>query len=177
MHLKISLIMLLIYIILLPAGMIFANILGMAGGNLIGFAAILMMLFKLAVLGLILLCASFFSDSIRAASAAYPGKSFGEIVRIGAKYFRPRLPMLLGIFILTYLPFLIIWAIAELLAAQSVAIMAGIFGVIFEFLFFQISSFTRAGQKLWYLFYFGRDFNSQNPGRFLPSQAELQLDK
>jgi len=175
MHIKISLMMLLIYIILLPAGMLFVNVLGLAGGNLVGKSVLMMMFFKLGVLAVILLAASFFSDSIRAASAAYPEKSFGEVVKIGARYFRPRLLTLLGIFVLTFLPFLLVWGAVEWLAIQSVEIMAGMIGIIVEFLLFQISAFTHTGQKLWYLFYFGRDFNSQNPGRFLPKQAELPL--
>jgi len=109
MHIKISLLMVLIYMILLPAGMFFVNVLGMMGGNLVGSSAFIMMLVKLGVLGLILLGASFFSDSLRAASAAFPDKSFGDITRIAAKYFRPRLLMLLGVFIVLFIPFVLIW--------------------------------------------------------------------
>lgn len=172
-NIKISLLMLFIYMALLPAGVIFVNVLGLAGGNLVGKSVIAMMFFKLGILAVILLAASFFSDSIRATASASPEKSFGEIVKIGARYFRPRLLKLLGIFVLTFLPFLLVWGTVEWLAVQSVEIMTGMIGIILEFLLFQICSFTRTGQKLWYLLFFGRDFNSQNPGRFLPKQANL----
>ena len=175
-HVKIALLMLIVYSLLIPAGMFFVNIISFAGGHLVGTPAFIFNLFKLAILLLILLAASIFSDSVRAASAAFPDKGFKEMLRIGSDYFKPRLLKLLRIFIITYLPFLLIWLAVEWLALQSVAVLAGTAGLFIEFVLFQIAALSRTGQKLWYLLFLGRDFHSVNPGRFTPEQVELSLE-
>ena len=175
-HVKITVLMLIAYSLLIPAGMFFVGIVGLAGGHLIGGTAAVFALFKLGIMLLILTAASTFSDSARAAAAAFPGKSFREILKVGADYFRPRLLRLVGVFLVTYIPFLIIWFLAEWLSLQSVAVLTGMIGILLEFVLFQLASAARTGQKLWYLLFLGRDFRSASPGRFLPEQVELSLE-
>ena len=82
----------------------------------------------------------------------------------------------MGVFLVTYIPFLIIWFLAEWLSLQSVAVLTGMIGILLEFVLFQLASAARTGQKLWYLLFLGRDFRSASPGRFLPEQVELSLE-
>ncbi|UCD94092.1 MAG: hypothetical protein JSU69_10040 [Candidatus Zixiibacteriota bacterium] len=175
-HVKITLLMMVVYSLLIPAGMFFVNVISFAGGHLVGTPALIFSLFKLAILLLILLAASIFSDSVRAASTAFPDKGFREILKIGSDYFKPRLLKLLRVFIITYIPFLLIWLLVEWLALQSVGDLGGTSGLFIEFVLFQIAALSRTGQKLWYLLFLGRDFRSVNPGRFVPEQVEMSLE-
>ncbi len=174
-HIKITLLMVPIYLVLIPAGMFFVNIIGMAGGTLIGNGAVYLTLFKLLVLVLILLAASTFSDITRATSASFPEKSFGDILKIAADYFRPRLFRLVRLFIITWLPFFLIWLAVESLTLAAIGLSLGIFSIALEFFLFQVSAAARTGQKLWYLITIGSEFRKTNPGRFLPEQVELDL--
>jgi len=174
-NVKITLIMLIVYALLLPAGMFFVNFIGIAGGHIVGTPALLFMLFKVGIMLVILTSASIFSDSARAAAAANPDKGLREILRIGSEYFKPRLIKLLAIFIITYLPFVVIWLLVEWLALVVTGGSGGMIGVIIEFILFQVAALSRTGQKLWYLAVLGRDFHAVYPGRFIPEQVELEL--
>ncbi len=174
-HLKISLLMLVIYMFLLPAGLFLVNMLGVFGTNLMGTGAIIFMIFKMGIIFLILLAASVFSDSIRASSAAFPDKRFTDLVKMGANFYRPNMFRMVGIFLVTYIPFLIIWGVVELLSRGVSTALAGMTGIIIEFVLFQIASFTRTGQKLWFLIFFGSRFRENLPGRFLPEQVQMNL--
>jgi hypothetical protein len=174
-HVKITLLMGLIYLILIPAGMFFVNAIGMIGGTLIGKMALVLSLIKLLFLVLILLAASTFSDIARATSSAFPQKRFGELLKIAADYFRPRIFSLIKYFILTWLPFFIIWIAVESAALGIIGWSLGIIGIGIEFLLFQISAVSRTGQKLWYLLIIGNDYRRANPGRFQPEQVELDF--
>jgi hypothetical protein len=176
MHVKITILMMIVYSLLIPAGMFFVGLIAFAGGHLVGPPALVFNLFKLAVLLLILLAASIFSDSVRAASAAFPDKSFRETLKIGSDYFRPRLFRLLRVFIVTYVAFLLIWLVVEWLALESVNALTGTVGLLLEFILFQTAALARTGQKLWYLLFLGRDFHSASPGRFVPEQVELSFE-
>ncbi len=175
-HLKITLFMTVIYIILLPASLFFVNMIGVAGQSLMGAAAIIFMLFKAGIIFAVLLAASIFSDSIRAASTVHPGMPLTELIKLGANYYRPNMIKMVGIFLLTYMPFLIIWGLVESLSLGAVSIFGGMVGIILELSLFQISALARTGQKLWYLILFGRHFKETNPGRFLPEQVQLNLE-
>ena len=175
-NIKIMLMMMLVYTLLIPAGMFFIGIISVAGGHLIGKAALIFSVFRLAIMFIILLAASIFSDSVRAAASAYPERSFREVLKIGAEFFKPRLGKLLIIFLTTYIPFLLIWGVVELLSLHSVGRIGGAVGISLEFILFQIAAATRTGQKLWYLVILGNNFNKISPGRFVPLQAELRLD-
>nr|MBN2278004.1 hypothetical protein [candidate division Zixibacteria bacterium] len=174
-HIKITLVMLIIYSLLIPSGMFFINMAGLAGGNLIGLPAVLFALFKLLIMILILTAASIFSDSVRAACAAYPEKSIREKLKLGSGFLKLRLWRLLGIYIVTYVPFLIIWGISEWSALRVIILFPAALAILFEFVLYQLSSILRTGQKLWYLVIMGGIFRDSYPGRFLPNQIELPL--
>jgi len=175
-HVKITLIMLLVYILLFSSSMFVVNLFGVAGQNLIGTAALIMLIGKLLIVFIILLAASIFADAARATVAAYPDRPMREILKIASAYFRPNFAALTGAYIITYLPFLILWALVEWLALRATGGMSGIVGVLLEFLLFQVAASARTGQKLWFLLHLGRDFRKTNQGRFLPQQIELKLD-
>jgi len=175
-HVKITFIMMIVYSLLIPASMFLVNLIGVAGESIIGWTAAIFTLFKISLILLILTVASIYSDSVRAASASYPNKTFREIIKVGSEFYKPRLWKLLGIFIITYIPFLIIWLIAEWSALKSVSVLPASIGIFAEFMIFQVVSAARTGQKLWYLAVFGLKFKSDYPGRFVPKQAELNLD-
>lgn len=175
-HVKITLIMLIVYALLIPAGMFFVNLLGLIGGRMSGTSVLWLMLLKFLVMMFILTAASIFSDSARAASAAYPGKNLREILRHGADFFKPRLGRLFLYYIVTYLPFFIIWLLVEWLALKATGGIGGMVGILIEFLLFQLAAASRTGQKLWYLIVLGKEFHSVNPGRFVPEQTELRFD-
>ncbi|MFH2035718.1 MAG: hypothetical protein ABIJ45_04890 [Candidatus Zixiibacteriota bacterium] len=174
-HLKISAIMVIIYMILLPFGLFLANILGGFGDYLSGNLFMMVLLFKLLFIFLILTSASLFSDSLRCSVSAAPDIPLKESINKAAEFFRPRLLFLLKIFIITYLPFIIIWLLAEFLSLKINILMTGLFGISMEFIFLQISSLMRTGQKLWYLLVLGNEYRNFNPGRYLPEQTELNL--
>lgn len=176
-HMKITVLMAVVYLVLISAGMFLVSIIGVAGGKLIGKAALILMIFKLLVIMLILLAASIFSDSVRAASATFPEKTFKDVLKIGSEYFKPHLVRLLRIFLITYIPFLVIWIFVEWSALKVAGLPAGMIGIVLEFMLFQISSVARTGQKLWYLIILGRDFKSTNPGRFIPEQIEISFGR
>jgi hypothetical protein len=156
--------------------MFIVNMFGVFGRDLIGFPALLFMIGKLIIIFLILLAASVFSDSARAAIATDPDKSFKEILKLAGDFYRPRFTRLIGTYIITYIPFLIVWLLVEFLALKTVGGIGGLFGIFIEFLLFQIASAARTGQKLWYLYYLGAEFRENHAGRFLPRQAELKLE-
>jgi len=168
-HIKITLLMSVIYLVLIPAGLFFTNIIGMAGGHLIGKAALFLSLFRLVIMFLILLAVSVFSDVMRAATTA-------DVLKIASDYFRPRMFKLTGLFIVTWLPFFLVWLVVESLALVVIGLSLGIIGITIEFILFQISAVTRTGQKLWYLIILGHNFRMLNPGRFIPEQVELNFD-
>jgi len=176
-HLKITLLMALVYLILIPAGMFLVNAISMIGGRLLGTAALIMSMIQLLILTLILLAASTFSDIARATSTAFPNKAFGEMLKIAADYFRPRMFRLVKYFIITWIPFFIIWMAVESLSLGVIGLSLGLFGIVGEFLLFQISAVARTGQKLWYLLIIGNDYRKINPGRFQPEQVELNLSE
>jgi len=175
MNIKITLMMVFVYLLLLFAGMFFVNIIGMASGHLVGFPVIIMAGLKLLILGLIVLSASIFSDCARAAAVVYPEKEFREVLTVAAGYFRPALRHLLVLYMITYLPFLVIWILVEWVALIAVGSIGGLIGIFIELILLQLCSFSRSGQKLWYLICFGKEFRSKNQGRFLPEQVSLGL--
>ncbi|MEW5925266.1 MAG: hypothetical protein AB1746_14890, partial [Candidatus Zixiibacteriota bacterium] len=175
MNIKITLIMLIVYALLIPAGMFFVSLIGLMGGQLGGDSAAFLMILNLLIMMAILTAASIFSDSARAASAAYPDKGLRDILRHGADFFKPRLGRLFLYFVLTYFPFFIIWLLVEWLALKSTGGVGGTIGIIVEFLLFQLASISRTGQKLWYLVILGREYHSADPGRFIPEQTELEF--
>ncbi len=174
-HLKITAMMIVVYLVLLIAGLIFVNMVGMAGGKLTGKSAMYMAGAKALILMVIMTTASTFSDAVRAAITARPGVSFRESLRTGSDFFRPRVLRLAGFYFLTYLPFLATWILVEILALWTVGFLGNVVGIFLEFILFQICSFSRTGQKLWYLFFIGGRFREAVPGRFLPQQAELGI--
>jgi hypothetical protein len=174
-HLKITLFMLIVYVVLVPAGHFFAGMLANLAGGLSGASVVITEMGKLALLMLILTLASIFSDTVRAAATAFPGKTMIETIKSARDYFKINILKLTGIFFATYLAFIIIWLIVEWISLKLTGLHLGILGVFIEFALFQVSSATRTGQKCWYLIKIGRDFKAQLPGRFLPEQAELPL--
>jgi hypothetical protein len=165
-----------IYLIFLISANVFVNMISFAANDLVGKTALVMMLIKLIIIFLVLLVVSIFADSARSAAAAYPDKNFREILKTAADYFRPRFRNITLIYILTFIPFLIVWGLVEKGALLATGHFAGFIGVALEFLLFQISSFVRTGQKLWFLACLGKDFRLLYQGRFLPKQAELRLE-
>ncbi|MBN2227827.1 MAG: hypothetical protein JW763_10745 [candidate division Zixibacteria bacterium] len=176
LHVKITLLMLLVYILLFSSSMFVVSLFGATGQNLMGTAALIMLLGKLLIVFLILLAASVFSDSARATVAAYPDRPFREILKTASTYFKPGFAALTGAYIITYLPFFILWALVEWLALKATGEIGGLVGIFLEFILFQLAAAVRTGQKLWFLFYLGQDFRKTNQGRFLPKQIELNLD-
>ncbi|MCP4705739.1 MAG: hypothetical protein GY865_14160, partial [candidate division Zixibacteria bacterium] len=174
-NIQITIMMAFVYVLLLFAGMFFVNIIGMASGHLVGLPVVIMTGFKLMILGLIVLAASIFSDCAGAAAVVYPEKQFREILTTASGYFKPALKKLLILYIVTYIPFFIFWILTEWLALFVVGSVGGLIGIMLELVLFQICSFTRSGQKLWYLICFGKEFRSKNQGRFLPEQVTLGL--
>ena len=174
-HMMVTGMMMIIYLVIAIAGLFFVNIIGLAGGKLVGNAAMTMAAAKAMLLLLIFLTTSIFSDSARAAITTKPGQSFRENLKNAADFFRPNMIRLIRCYLITYTSFLCVWLITEWLGLRSVEMLGSIVGILLEFILFQICSFVRSGQKLWYLFIFGVRFRAVNPGRFLPEQAELDL--
>ncbi len=174
-HMKITLVMLPVYILLFMAAVFFVGMIGLAGGDMVGTPALILNLLKVIIIYLILLAASLFSDSARATLAAFPDHSFREILKIAADYYRPRVARLTRLFLLTFLPFLMIWMIIEWLTTTIVGNWGGTVGLILEFLLFQVAAYLRSGQKLWFLIFLGKDFRSNREGRFVPEQVEMKL--
>ncbi len=175
-HIKITLLMLIVYMMLLFSGLFIVNVFAAFGQNLIGPPALIFLFGKLVIVFLILLAASIFSDSARAALAADPDKTFKEILKIAADFFRPRFTKIIRVYIVTYLPFIIIWLFVEYVALMVIGGIGGLVGIFLEFVLFQIASGARTAQKLWYLFYLGADFRANHSGRFIPQQVELKLE-
>jgi len=175
-NIYITVMMIPILFIMLISANVFVNIISLASNDLIGSPAVFMMLIKFGIILLILLMTSVFADAARAAATAYPEKSFREVLKIAADYFRPRFLRMTLAFILTFVPFFILWLLVERTSLIAVGAFGGFIGITVEFLLFQLSSFVRTGQKLWYLTYLGQDFRSRYQGRFIPEQVELGLD-
>jgi hypothetical protein len=174
-HLRIMLLMMLVYLLLFVSGVIFVNMIGELIAGVVGGDLIFITGFKLAILLLIFMAASLFSDSARAAAAVRPESPLKKILKSAAEFFRPRLIVLSGIFLLTYIPFLVVWLFSEWTGVKVNMLITGLIGVILEFLFFQLSSVARTFQKLWYLILMGKRFRSVDPGRFTPEQIELKF--
>lgn len=175
-HIKITLIMLIVYALLIPAGMFFVSLISLIGKQMAGQSSAPLMFLNFLILISILTAASIFSDSARAAWAANPDKSFRDILKHGADFFKPRLGRLFLFFVLTYIPFFLIWLLVEWLALKATGGIGGTIGIIIEFILFQLAAFSRTGQKLWYLIVLGKEYHSADPGRFIPEQTELSLE-
>ena len=141
-----------------------------------GTPALIFGLIKLLIMLLILAAASVFSDSARAASAAFPEKGLRSLLKTASDFFKPRLFMLMKIYIITYFPFFLIWLLVEWLALGVTEGIGGLAGIGIEFFLFQAAAVSRTGQKLWYLLCLGSEFHSQYPGRFIPEQTELNFE-
>lgn len=176
MHVRITLLMGLIYMALIFAGMFIIGLIDTMAGGPMGFGAMVLSALKLGVLFYLLLAASFFSDSARAAATAHPDKKTGEVLNTGADFFRPRLLRLTVAFLVTYVPFVLIWVAFERLALGVTGQGLGVVGIVVEGIFFQVCAVLRTGQKLWFLTFFGKEFRGFSQGRFLPEQVELRFD-
>ncbi len=176
MNLKIAGLMLAVYLILIPASMFLVNIIGVFSGEMIGTPAVLLSLFRILILFAVLTGASIFSDSARASAAAFPDLGFADVIKKAADFYRPRLPRLFVIFVITYIPFFVIWFLLHRFSISIVSTVSGVLVVLIEFILFQIVSFARTGQKLWYLIIFGRRYKNVFMGRFLPEQMEFKFD-
>lgn len=175
-HLRITVVMLLVYIVLIPTGVFLVGFIWTLSEHLAGTPVLIFNGIRMLIMLSILTAASTFSDSLRATAAAFPDKSFREILGLAANYFRPRPHRLFMMFVITYIPFVIIWIAAEYGAVQITALLAGFVGLFFEFILFQIASLARTGQKLWYLLALGSNYRSVYPGRFIAKQAELKFE-
>jgi hypothetical protein len=175
-HIKITILMLFVYVLLFIAGTFFVNILDMTGDDMIGFTVLVLMSFKGIILLLIILVASVFSDTARATATAYPDKNFREILKIASDFFRPAFFKIMLIFLATFISFVIVWGLFQWLAFAVLGAIGGLIGIVIELLLFQLISFTRTGQKLWYLLLFGKAYREKNQGRFLPEQVKLNLE-
>ncbi len=175
-HIKITILMMFVYVLLFVAGTFFVNVLDMTGDEMIGFTVMVLLLFKGFILLMIMLAASLFSDTARATAAAYPDKNFRDILKIASSYFRPTFFKMMLIFLATFIPFVIVWGLLQWLAFAILGAIGGLIGIALELLFFQLTSFTRTGQKLWYLLLFGKAYREKNQGRFLPEQVNLNLE-
>jgi hypothetical protein len=174
-HIKITLMAALIYLIMLPVGFFLVNMVGILMAKLFDISSLMILATKFGIFALIFLAISIFSDTVRATFTAAPDKQLIELIRVAFIYFRPQLLRLMGTFLITYLPFMAIWIFVEWTAIHVVGFFAGIVGILIELILLQIASFTRTGQKLWYLTYLGQEYRTYNPGRFSAMQAELPL--
>jgi len=174
-HLRITLMMALVYLLLLPACFVAANFIGLYGADYIGLWARVFFLLKIGIIFLILTVASTFSDTARFAGAAFNGAPIKQILSKAAGFYRPRLFKLVGIFILTYIPFVAIWLLVEYFALKISGTYPGWIAVFIELILFQIASFSRTAQKIWYLINVGYLYRQHDPGRFQPKQTELSL--
>lgn len=174
-HFRITIMMTLVYLLLLPACFFSANFIGLYGADHIGLWARVFFFLQVGFIFLILTIASTFSDTARLAGSAHCGEPIKEILSKAADFYRPRLFKLLGVFIVTYVPFVIIWLIVEYFAYEASGAYPGLIAILIELILFQIASFSRTAQKIWYLISIGYLYRQHDPGRFQPQQTDLFL--
>jgi len=147
-HLRITGLMAIAYLICTGVGIWFGSFVGRivvaaapeAGG--VGFAV------WLSVIGLFLTPAIAFSDTLRAASVYSRGATVRQLLTEAFVFFRSNWVKLIGVYLLLFVPFAVIWVIVEKSALVVTGALANKVGVVAELLLFQVCAFMRSGQSL-----------------------------
>ena len=147
-HLRITGLMALGYLISFGVGVWFASFVGRiiaAAAPEAGGAAFAVWL---GVIGLFLTPAIAFSDTLRAASVHADKVTMRPLLVDAFAFFRSRWVELVGVYLILFVPFLVIWAIVETSALLVTGALANKVGIVAELLLFQACSFLRTGQSL-----------------------------
>lgn len=176
-NLKISLVMIVIYLIALLIGSFVSALVPGDWFGYFGSGGIRAVLARTVVVFLFLIAAFVLSDLLRLRLAAFPNELLSVSFRAVIAFCRENFVKCYGIYLLYFAPLVVICFLFERLSIATTAAIAGMIGVIIELALFQISAFLHVGQSLIFTASLAPLLKRSQPGRFKEViQGELQLD-
>ena len=102
----------------------------------------------LGVIGLVMIPAVAFSDTLRSASVRTEGASLRPLLVEAFAFYRSHWVQLVGVYLALFVPFIVVWAMVEKSALLVTGALAHKTGVVAELVLFQLCSMMRTGQSL-----------------------------
>jgi hypothetical protein len=148
MNMKVSLLMLPVYVTLfLVAGTIAEVVPSDLFGHF-GLATVGGLGVRVALMYVAFIFGSAFSQILRLFLTADPNVPVLKIIRPAVDFYLRRAVKLNGIYFLYFVPFVLIWLLAEYVGASVAAALGSVAGVMIEMFLFQACSWLRTGQSL-----------------------------
>ncbi len=174
---RISLLMIPIYTILLLVGVFVAAYVpsslfgGFREGQMISGLARFGVIYLFLVPGLLL------SELMRLRLASEPGESSADALRAVLNFLKANIVRLYGLYLIYFVPFLLVWIVMENLALMVTGGLVSRVGVTLELILFQVCALLHVGQSLLFTASVAPIMADSHPGRFRQSaQGELKLD-
>ena len=176
-NLKISLVMILVYLIAILVGSFVSSFVPDHMFGYFGAGGMRLMLARTAVVFVFLIAAFVLSDLLRLRYAAFPDELLSVSFKAVIVFYRAKFVKCYGIYLLYFVPLVVISFLFERLSLVTTAAIAGTIGVIIELVLFQISALLHVGQSLAVTASLSPILKQEQPGRFKEvTQGELQLD-
>ena len=176
-NLKISLVMILLYLVALLVGSFIASLVPGGWFGHFGVGGIRVMLVRSAVVFIFLIAAFVLSDLLRLRLASYPDELLSVSFKAVIAFYRANFVKCYGIYLLYFMPLVVVCFLFERLSVVTTAAIAGMIGVIIELVLFQVSAFLQVGQSLAVTASLAPILKRSQPGRFKEVvQGELKLD-
>ncbi len=147
-HLRITGLMAIAYLVLFGVGLLFGSFIGRIVATAVPESGGLAFAAWLSAIGLFLVPAIAFSDTIRAASVRTDEVTVRPLISEAFAFFKAHWVQMAGAYLLLFVPFVVIWAIVEKSALIMTGGLENKIGVIVELVLFQICSVLRTGQSL-----------------------------
>jgi hypothetical protein len=176
-NLKISLIMILIYVIALLVGSFVSSFVPDHLFGYFGAGGIRLMLARTVIVFIFLIAAFVLSDLLRIRLAAFPDELLSVSFKAVLAFYRANFVKCYGVYLLYFVPLVVVSFLFERLSLVTTAAIAGMIGVIIELGLFQISALLQVGQSLAVTASLAPILKQDQPGRFKEvSQGEFELD-
>ena len=176
-HLRITGLMAVAYLILLGVGIWFGSFIGHIISGAMPEAGGVVFAVWLSVIGLFLTPAIAFSDTLRAASVRSNGATVRPLLTEAFTFFRSHWVKLVGVYLLLFVPLVVIWVIVEKSALVVTGALANKVGVMAELLLFQVCSFLRTGQSLLFTASVASTYQPPTHGKLEGESAEVSGDR
>lgn len=147
-HLKISIFMLPIYVLLIFMGGQLSRLLPLSLTGHFGQAGTGGAIGRVAVVGMFVIIGVVISETLRLHRATRPERAGWIRVRESLDFLRIRGVRMYGYYLFFLLPFLVIWLAVEILAVKITGGLANGLGILIELFLFQMCSCARTGQSL-----------------------------
>ncbi len=176
-NIRVSLLMVPVYTVLVIAGVFLAGLVPESVYGLLEGGVMRRMFGNLGIMFLVLIPGFLLSDLLRLHQAGHPSDSLRECFRLVLNFLKSNFVRLIGAYLICFVPYLLIWIIAEYLALILSKHLGFSIGTILELLLFQVCAWLQVGQSLLFTAIAASAYYHENPGRFRKDvQGELTFD-